>query len=176
VSGRIAKVAGAALLAATLAGCEIGAPRALTREALANAQYGSEWVAGGVVTLTDGQFGTQAGPGSRLRMSVRLSEWWAVGDLDSDGVDEAAAVLVTQTGGAATFVDLAVMRNRRGRPRFLTGVNLGDRVRVDGLAVRDGVVEVKLVQHGDADDMCCPTEHVTYRWELIDGALVPLAE
>jgi len=176
VNGISVRLATAALLAVALTCCQFRPPKALTREALLNAQYGSEWVTGGVVTLTDGQFSAQAGPGSRLRMNVKLSQWWALGDLDSDGVDEAAAVLVTQTGGAATFVDLAVMRNKRGTPRFLTGVNLGDRVRVDGLTIKAGVVEVKLVQHGDADDMCCPTEHVTYRWELIEGALVPLAE
>ena len=80
------------------------------------------------------------------------------------GVRHAAVILVTDPGGSGTFLDLAVVEDRRGRPVEVASAALGDRVHVESLTLarRDGQTElhVGLVAHGPDDPQCCPTRRI----------------
>src|SRR5215207_4037666 len=59
-----------------------------------------------VVQLTDGTF-EQGTPGSDDFMSILVSDFVALGDLDADGIEEAAALISENYGGTGIFVFLA---------------------------------------------------------------------
>ncbi len=138
----------------------------LTLDMLRNATYQSEWFPGGRVTLTDASYREQAAPGSASEIVVSMTDFAAFGDLTGDGVDDAAAVLVTTPGGSGAFVDLAMMVNANGLPLNVTTFPLGDRVQVKSVVIQNGEVIVDMISHGPSDPLCCPTVPVTKRFKL----------
>ena len=89
------------------------------------------------------------------------------GDLDGDLVADAAVVVKIDLGGSGTFVHLVAMLDREGRPVQAGREYLGDRVRVQSIAISGGRIEVTMFGHGPDDGMCCPTVEMgrafTYR-------------
>ncbi len=83
-----------------------------------------------------------------------LSDHVAYGELN--GEPAAAVVLVSNSGGSGTFYDLAVVVERDGEPVNVAVTLLGDRVRIDSLAVEEGRIVVDLVTQGPGEPFCCP--------------------
>ena len=142
-------------------------PSELAAAILRSAAYASQHVEEGEVRLVQGVFRDTA-----RRVSVFFLPEYATGDIDSDGVPDAAVVLATTTGGSGTFLDLALVLNRDGQPVNVATLFLGDRVPVDRIRVVDGEVQVDLTMHGPADPMCCPSLEVTRRFRFESGKLV----
>jgi uncharacterized membrane protein len=141
----------------------------LSLGALENAEYLSEWVDGGRVQLEDGEY---RHPETHLRIRLLTH---AAGDLNGDGQGDAAVVLITDPGGSGEFCDLAAVLNVDGEPRNVASHPLGDRVRLDSIAVVAGQVNLTMVTHGPNDPMCCPTLAVTATYELRQGALAEVS-
>jgi hypothetical protein len=141
-------------------------PTGLSAAVLRSATYTSLYVEEGEVLLGGGIFEDTA-----RRVVVFFQPEYAVGDLDGDGSPDAAVVLATETGGSGTFVDLAVVLNRDGRPENVATAFLGDRVPVDRIRIVDGEIQVDLTMHGPADPMCCPSLEVTRKFRLVGGEL-----
>jgi len=96
----------------------------------------------------------------------------ARGDLDEDGRDEIAAVLVTTTGGTASLFHLVLLRETdAGLEHFATRL-LGDRIRIRSLEIRDGGIDMISIEAGEDDPLCCPTRRVARRFVLRDGGIV----
>ena len=166
---------GCLLLLLTACGAEEEAspqlPRAeLSAAALRSATYPSPYVEEGEVRLTAGMFEDTA-----RRVTVYLMPEYAVGDLDTDGVPDAAAVLATDAGGSGTFLDLAVLLNREGVPESHAILFLGDRIPVDRIRIVGREILIDLTMHGPADPMCCPSVRATRRFVLEGDALVEIA-
>ncbi len=163
------------LLAVAVA-CGGRGPGSPTLEQVANASY--EGIYEQAVRLTDGSFeGEPFVAGAASRPTVRLlRDLVAFGDLDGDGVDEAAAVLVENSGGSGSFVYLAALALRDQRAASLDTLRLGDRVRVRSLEVRDGRVRMDLDVHAPGDPVCCPSLELRHEWVLHDGKLVRVPE
>jgi hypothetical protein len=142
-------------------------PPELTAATLRSAAYASQHVEEGKVRLVQGVFRDTA-----RRISVFFLPEFAAGDIDSDGVPDAAVVLATTTGGSGTFLDLALVLNRDGQPVNVATLFLGDRVPVDRIRIVEGEVQVDLTMHGPADPMCCPSLEVTRRFRYESGELV----
>jgi hypothetical protein len=125
----------------------------------------------GVVTLTDGRF-TDAASG----ITVRMTNFYAIGDLNGDGVADAAVILATETGGSGTFISLvsAVRSEEELQPAGV--ILLGDRVRIEELSIANGVIRVEYLRQGPNDPMCCPTQATTAHYTLRRGLLVPQME
>ncbi|PLX81689.1 MAG: hypothetical protein C0617_16505 [Desulfuromonas sp.] len=156
-------------LTALLGGC-LAAPPAgpsLSAESLENSRYSSRYHPEGRVHLAEGVYDN---PLRRLRVS--LAGPVAYGDLDGDGLQDAVAILVTETGGSGSFVELAAILNDGGRPNHVSSVFLGDRVKVRTLSVRKGTVTVDMLTQGPYEPMCCPTEEVTPIFRFDGGELV----
>jgi len=163
----------AALLATGCGGKNGGVPEGatgLTVDAAKDAEYGSEWVEGGRVKLSDGEYRDS---GARLRIS--LAHLHALGDLNGDGMGDAAVVLVSDPGGSGTFFDLAVLVDREGQPFNIASIALGDRVKLQSLSIENGRVDVRMVMHGQNDPMCCPTLRVVASYELRGAALAEIS-
>jgi heat shock protein HslJ len=144
----------------------------LTLEMLQNATYPSEWEESGPITLTNGRYeGKPFVEGGASRLVVTLIEPVAFGDLDGDGVEDAAVILAANAGGSGTFISLEAVRNEGGEPVHLASYPLGDRVRIESLAIEGGQILLEMITHGPDDPMCCPTQQVVQTYALREGEL-----
>jgi len=154
----------------------IGAVKAqvsLTLDALRNATYPSEWEDDGAITLVNGRYeGEPYVEGGATRLVVTLFSPLAFGDLEGDGVDDAAVILVADPGGSGTFYSLEAVRNESGEPAHLASYALGDRAQIRSLEIEGGQIALEMVTHGPDDPMCCPTQIVRNTYALEAGQLV----
>ncbi|MEJ2515572.1 MAG: META domain-containing protein [Gammaproteobacteria bacterium] len=130
------------------------------------------------VTLSAGTFeGAPYDPGGAARPRVvLLEELTRLGDLNGDGVTDAAALLVSSTGGSGEFVHLAAVTGAGGEPENVDTVLLGDRVDLRSVHIDGGKVHLRLLMAGPDDAACCPMEDVSLAFGLTDGKLVEVAE
>jgi len=135
-----------------------------SEEALKNMSYKSEYGDSGMVELSDGEFSTEAAPGSASQISVVLTGPVAHGELD--GQPAAAVVLASSGGGSGTFMDLAVVMEQDGQPVNVATTELGDRAQVNSVAVENDEIVVDMITNGPDDPMCCPTQHVVQTYVL----------
>jgi hypothetical protein len=143
----------------------------LSNEALKNAEYQAPFVAGGVLRLTNGRFEGPHAIDPRLTVRTMLIGAPARGDLDGDGVPDVAVVLVTSTGGAEVYYEVAAVRNDNGSPVHLATAPIGDRIRFQWVNIRNGEIQVELFTHGEKDAMCCPKKKTIRRFRLEPGWL-----
>jgi heat shock protein HslJ len=145
----------------------------LTEEALKNTEYPSEWEDSGTITLTDGRYeGEPFVEGGASRLVVTLVEPVAFGDLDGDGIDDAAVILAANAGGSGTFLSLEAMGNEGGEPAHRATYPLGDRAQIESLAIESGQIVLEMVTHGPDDPMCCPTQRAEQTYVLQGDELV----
>ena len=148
----------------------------LTLEALKNAAYLSEWPADGVAQLVDGEYEEEIVPGAASKLVIVFyPDMYAFGDLDGDGIEDAAVVLATSGGGSGTFISLEAVINDQGTPNHVATAFLGDRVEVKSVAIESGEIMVDMITHGPDDPLCCPSLKVTQKYELQGDELVQLS-
>ena len=166
---------GALLLAATLlASCDgvadndLAAPDGVSLEA---ATILTENTDTGTATLEDGEFRAPIAPGSASELVIRLSQW-ALGDLDGDGIADAAAITIEYPGGSGNFRYLHALLNEEGELHDTDAGFLGDRIRVEGLSIHEGVITVALLDRPpDAPYSEVPSILVIRRFRLAGEAL-----
>jgi hypothetical protein len=124
-----------------------------------------------VVQFTDGKYqqGTDA---TTLDFAyIALTDHVAFGDLNGDGLDEAAAMVLENFGGTGNFGMLTIYSNGNGLPVFLTSVLIDDRPMINSISIDNGEVFLDAVTHGFDDGGCCPTLHTTRRYVLLNNQL-----
>lgn len=84
----------------------------------------------------------------------------ASGDLDGDGVWDALALVVVNSGGSGIFEFAVAVTDRDGTPVQGGYEFLGDRVRVNRLRITDRQMTVDLITQGPNEPMCCPAQRV----------------
>ncbi|MFH1486326.1 MAG: hypothetical protein ABIH46_09665 [Chloroflexota bacterium] len=155
----------------------------LTLDALKNAEYQSESLHARPhgrkkVKLTNGQYEEEMewnfpGPAPQFnKLSIFLSDQAAFGDLNGDRVEDAAVILVTNTGGSGFFKELAAVVNDMGMPKHVASVELGDRTKVDSLIIESGKIAIKAIVVGPGDQACCPTHEATAAFRLEADKLI----
>ncbi len=148
----------------------------LTLHQLRNAQYrlplhGDEDTP---IQFTDGEGQIAFGEGATEKVHAGIvNDTVAFGDLDADGIADAAVVVFISGGGSGTFVHLVAMLDRDGAPEQAAWAFLGDRVPVRDLAVTRGQIVAQTVTHRPGDGLCCPTLEVTRTFGLEGDRLVP---
>ena len=166
---------GALLFAATLlASCDGVAdndrapPDAVSLEA---ATIRTENTEVGTATLEDGEFRAPIAPGSASELVIRLSQW-ALGDLDGDGIADAAAITIEYPGGSGNFRYLHAILKEEGALHDADVAFLGDRIRVEGLSIHEGIITVALLDRPpDAPFSEVPSILVIRRFRLAGEAL-----
>jgi hypothetical protein len=152
---------------------ENAATNAALAEQLPNLAYPIDVVPGGVAQLEDGVYQEPAAPGSATMITVKLGEQQAYGDLNGDGVDDAATTLVADPGGSGTFVYLSAVLDEQGTGVPVSSVLLGDRVAVQSLAIYEQQITVEFLTRAEGEAMTdAPTVLVTQIYELQDNQLV----
>jgi hypothetical protein len=143
----------------------------LTVQALQNAEYRSEQFGESWVRLKNGKYEERSQPGAVPEFVMRLSDKMAFGDLNDDGVQDAAVVLISSGGGSGSFRELIAVLDRNGRPQQAASAFLGDRTDIKSISIRSGIIFVDLVRHGPNDPMCCPTVREVKKYKLNGGRL-----
>jgi hypothetical protein len=159
-----------------VAGQDTGTPTAnLTLYQLKNASYPTEEGSSATVQLHDGSYIGPGPSGSGSSVKVSLRDNPVFGDLDGDGVNDAALILITDNGLGSTFYELEAVLNQGGTPAPLASYLLGDRVRVNDIGILAGRIYVNLVRQGPYDAITSPTLRVKEFYALQGGQIV-LAE
>ncbi len=149
------------------------AQSAPTLQELKNATYRGLEDTDGPVTLKDGQWaGKPFVEGGASRPTVSLvGDFRLTGDLDGDGRDEAAVLLVQDSGGSGSFYYLAVVARRNGKLENVATRELGDRLGLRDARIEKGLLMLQLVQAGPKDAACCPGQLVWRGWKLTSAGL-----
>jgi hypothetical protein len=146
--------------------------RTLTVGALKNGEYQSEFSPSGRVKLNNGTYKEKIVPDSSAELVVTLSDKMAFGDLNGDGKQDAAVILITDLGGSGTFLYLAAVIDQNGSPNNVASQLLGDRVKVKNLSISSGEISVEMIKHGPTDPLCCPSSQTTQDYRLQGDKLV----
>jgi hypothetical protein len=142
-------------------------------EALPNIEYPVELTSTGKAQLKDGVFEESAAPGSATKTKVLLGKAQALGDVNGDGFEDAAVILVVDPGGSGTFTYLALVLNENGTAKPVASVLLGDRITVKSMVLQSGEVKVTMLTRKPDEPMSAePTVEVTRLFRLQDDQLV----
>ena len=166
----------AALASIVLTGCAIAPPDGPPSvEQLAGAVYTG--IYDEPVQLSDGVYeGRPFVPGGASRPTVQLLEApTATGELDDRPGQEAAVLLVENSGGSGSFVYLAVVGLQNGEAINLGTAWIGDRSRVEAISIEGSRIRLELLEHGPGDPACCPSREAEQSWVFRDGGLVRVA-
>ena len=147
----------------------------ITWETLKNTAYPNEWPDGGVAKLVDGEYREKYTPDSATELVINIAPFRIFGDLDSDGDDDVAVILITMPGDPGTFYNLVPVINQNGTAVPLAAVFLGDRVFIHKIGIKDGNVIVVMDISGPEDPLCCPTDRRRFVY-MIDGARLVVIE
>jgi hypothetical protein len=144
----------------------------LTLGAMRNATY--QGIYAEPVQLTDGKYeGEPFVEGGASRPTVTFVDPFnALGDLNQDGLEDAAVVLAENSGGSGVFLYLAAVVDQNGTPANVATQLLGDRVEIKSVAIDGGEIVIDMVTQGPDDPFCCPSMEVTLRYRLEGDRLV----
>jgi hypothetical protein len=140
---------------------------ALTLDILRNATYQLPFY-NRIVTLTDGKYRYESGV---ELLDVFLLDVYALGDLNGDGVDDAAIIFAENGGGSGTFESVVAVYNENGVPVQAGAGMLGDRVLVSAVRIESGEIVLDVVVQGPNDPLCCPSLPTTQTFRMVEGAL-----
>ncbi len=159
------------LIATAASAFSSAAGTAPTDNKLANMSYSGVYETS--IHLQDGRWeGQPFVPDGASRPSAGLVESFRLnGDLNGDGVDETAVLLWESSGGSGTRLYLAIVGQRDEEIMNLATVLVGDRVQVRSGHIRNGKIELDIVQQGPDDAACCPSQLATRSWALSDAGL-----
>ena len=123
-----------------------------------------------VVQLTNGTF-EQGTPGAEDFISAMMTDFVALGDLNADGIEEAASLVSENYGGTGVFVFLAVYSQVDGTWTFQTSTMVDDRPQLNALSIANNEIFLDAVIHGVDEPMCCPTLRTTRHYRFVDTLL-----
>jgi hypothetical protein len=129
------------------------------------------------VTLTNGVYeGEPFVEGAAARPTVSFVDDLVVhGDLNGDGVEDVAVLLVESSGGSGIFTYLAAVLDQNGQPVNVGTALVGDRTQIKSIVIENGQIRMDVITQGPDDPMCCPTQKVRNVYEVHDDGLVEVS-
>ncbi len=123
------------------------------------------------VTLIDGSAAVEDMPTSKTITAYFGNE--ARGDLDADGDEDVAAIVIQNGGGSGTFVYAIVALKTDGGYVGTNGILLGDRIAPQTTEIRDGIVIVNYADRKPGEAMVVrPSVGVSLYARVDKGRLV----
>jgi len=122
------------------------------------------------VQLTDGKWTETQADGS-IQM-VMLDGHFAAGDLNSDGVDDAAVITAESMGGSGVFYSVVAFVNENGAYVQKGSAFIDDRPIIHSFEIKDGEIILNVNVHGINDPMVNPTVNFTKTYRLFANNLV----
>ena len=117
------------------------------------------------VTLVDGIYETP----SNVVILVKI----AFGDLNGDGIKDAAIALTERSGGTAVYQSIHAILNRNGVPFQSDYGWIANTGGVITIRISKGQIIAEEIAYGLHDSNCCPSLPAVEKWQLLsDGHLV----
>lgn len=124
------------------------------------------------IHLFDGQAEIQAAPGSATKITTRVVGDPVFGDLNKDGKEDAALILVQDPGGSGTFYYVAAAVFENGQWKGTNAIFLGDRISLQMIKICEGLITVSYMDRGPDQSMAAPpSETITVYLALKNGHL-----
>jgi hypothetical protein len=142
-------------------------PAVLTLDMLKNGTYHAP-VYDRTVTLVNGAY--SAGSGADA-YSIQMLDVVASGDLNGDGVGDAAIILVENGGGSGEFESVVAVLDSGGAASQAGQAQLGDRVKINSMTIASGTIVLDLLVQGPNDGMCCPSQPETQSYRRVGNTL-----
>lgn len=95
-----------------------------------------------------------------------------LGDLNKDGITDAAAIYWESGGGSGCFYRVTAFVSKGGRLMAVDKKILGDRVGIRDLRIEKGVIIADVLSHGPDDSVRGPTVKKTARYTLKNNKLI----
>ncbi|XOB42371.1 MAG: hypothetical protein ACKKMP_03360 [Candidatus Nealsonbacteria bacterium] len=121
--------------------------------------------------LTEGKSEKEIAPGSATKIKTSVLGKAAIGDLNSDGADDAALVLVHDPEGSGTFfyVAAALQNRENGQAVGTNAVLLGDRIIPQNISIYKGAVEINYADRKQDEPMSTRPSVAMTKYLIIDG-------
>ena len=150
---------------------QLSIPASLTAEEFtaqaSNLRYEFKDLSGKQAVLKDGRF-----RGDHLKLDLLKS---AEGDLNADGRKDGVAVLLQDSGGSGNFRQLCLLMRQVEKLKHLDTQFIGDRIRVNGLKIDEGIITVDFLDRAEDEGFAIPpTIQQRKRFRVQDGRLKPL--
>ena len=153
-----------------------GTETQLTLDAIKNTEYHS-LAYNKTIKLINGSYTEKYEFETASVLSIRIyDDKIAFGDLDNDKREDAVVILTSSGGGTGNFRELAVVLNKDGKPSYLTSKELGDRVIINSVTIKSGIITLDMVVHGPEDGLCCPSVKKIFKYKLSENQLSEIAE
>jgi hypothetical protein len=143
----------------------------LTLELLQNTAYPLPEANGNLIKFTDGKFRGPVVLGSSEEVRFVILDRVGRGDLDGDGVEDAALLMVKDPTGEAPVYSLWAVVNQSGVPDPRGSVLLGEKVQVGGMSIEDLKIYVDVVRPGLQEIQGVPTRRIKESYKLLGNQL-----
>ena len=127
------------------------------------------------IRLSGGRSELQTAPGSAMRTKTLAFGKPVCGDLDGDGDEDAAVIIVQDPGGSGTFYYIGAALGVKGGYRGTNAVLLGDRVAPLKVDIRNGVIFIDYRDRRPEEPMAiAPSVGKSAYLTLKNGKLTPI--
>jgi len=151
------------------------APGSENEAASAGYENATYTVEGKSVTLADGSAVSELAPGSASKLVTHYFGNEAGGDLNGDGVPDAAFLLTQTGGGSGTFYYVAAALKTANGYEGTNAIFLGDRIAPQTTAVKDGEITVNYADRNPDEPMTtAPSVGVSRHFRVEGGALIEI--
>jgi hypothetical protein len=128
----------------------------------------------GPVTLKKGTNTTSVSDEEDVKIETDLDDTIGYGDLNADGKEDAAVILVQSGGGSGTFFHVAAYVSGPVSYKGTNAVFIGDRILVKSISVRKNKITVDYLDRDDNEPLAAePTVETskTYTYSALDNSL-----
>lgn len=130
-----------------------------------------------MVTLVDGTTSFPAAPGSVSMVTVSVFGEPTTGDLNGDGVNDAAVLMTAEMGGSGTFFYQAAALNVSGGYQGTNAVLLGDSIAPQTTQITDQTIIANYAVRAESDPMTAqPSVGMSMYLQVLDGILTEVAQ
>ena len=142
---------------------------AVTKPDPSNATFGFD---DGPITLKDGEASSTIAPNSAIELTTTLTDDMAYGDVNGDGKNDTAALLVQEGGGSGVFLYVAAYLSGVVEYKGSNAVFIGDRVSPKSISITNGVVNVTYLDRKPNEPYTAdPTVSMTKHYIVQNGTL-----
>lgn len=115
-------------------------------------------IEGQSITLIDGKAEQEIVPGSAAKLKIVAFGSPSKGDLNNDGIDDAALILTQNSGGSGTFYYMvaAVYNSKNGKTVGTNGILLGDRIAPQNVLISGENILVNYADREKGESMITP--------------------
>lgn len=142
-----------------------GSSASISTNSIKNASYQLEMLPVATISLKKGRY---EDPANNLQAQIITSD---LGMLGNPPQQTAAVLLSSNAGGSGIFYELVLMQQTAQGIRQIDSALIGDRILLESLQIRNGIIDLQFVAAAPDDPMCCPTEQRHLAYKLVNNKL-----